>query len=117
MKISVPPWYCGYHFDINVQMNYWLAEVANLSELHEPLFGLINDVRENGRKTAKEVYGCRGFWVVSHRTDDRFFTSPIKGSTIWPVREQAGCVSTYGSIIVSHGTGHSCADSALPHHA
>jgi alpha-L-fucosidase 2 len=79
-----PPWFCGYHFDVNTQMNYWLAEVANLSECHEPLFDLIDQLRTNGRKTAKEVYGCRGF-VVSHRTNGKLFTSPVKGLTVWPV--------------------------------
>ncbi len=79
-----PPWFCGYHFNINAQMNYWPAEVTNLSELHEPLFDLMERLRENGRKTAREVYDCRGF-VVSHRTNLDFFTSPVQGLTIWPV--------------------------------
>lgn len=78
-----PPWFSGYHFDVNAQMNYWLAEVTNLSELHEPLFDLIDHERENGRKTAREVYGSRGF-VVSHRTNLNFFTAPVKGLTTWP---------------------------------
>jgi len=79
-----PPWFCGYHFDVNTQMNYWPAEIANLSECHEPLFDLIDQLRVNGRKTAKDVYGCRGF-VVSHRTNGKLFTSPVKGLTVWPV--------------------------------
>jgi len=79
-----PPWFCGYHFNINVQMNYWLAEVGNLSECHEPLLELIERLREPGRKTARDVYHCRGF-VVSHRTNGNFFTSPAKGLNVWPV--------------------------------
>lgn len=79
-----PPWFCGWHLNINVQMNYWPAEVTNLSECHEPLLKLIDALRANGRKTARDVYGCSGF-VVSHRTTPWLFTSPIKGLTIWPM--------------------------------
>jgi alpha-L-fucosidase 2 len=79
-----PPWFCGYYFNINVQMNYWLAEVGNLSECHEPLLELIEQLREPGRKTARNVYHCRGF-VVSHRTNGNFFTSPAQGLNVWPV--------------------------------
>jgi alpha-L-fucosidase 2 len=78
-----PPWFCGWHFNINVQMNYWPAEVTNLSECHEPLFDLLEALRVNGRKTAKEVYGCPGF-AVSHRTTAWLFTSPATGLTLWP---------------------------------
>ncbi len=79
-----PPWFCGWHFDINAQMNYWLAEVSALGELHTPLFDLIDRLRVNGRRTAREVYGARGF-VAAHRTDLWSFTSPVKGLTVWPV--------------------------------
>ena len=78
-----PPWFCGYHFDANATMNYTHAEVTNLSELHEPLFGLIESLRSNGRKTAKEVYGAKRGFVVAHRTNGNFFTSPVKGFTTW----------------------------------
>jgi alpha-L-fucosidase 2 len=78
-----PPWFSGYHFNINVQMNYWLADITNLGELNQPLFDLIDRVRENGRKTAREVYNCRGF-VVAHRTNLDGFTSPVTGLNIWP---------------------------------
>ncbi|WP_068769732.1 glycoside hydrolase family 95 protein [Termitidicoccus mucosus] len=78
-----PPWFSGWHFDLNAQMNYWPANTASLGECHEPLFDLIDRLRENGRKTAREVYGCRGF-VVSHRTNAWLFTGPVKGLIIWP---------------------------------
>lgn len=78
-----PPWFCGWHFDVNAQMNYWPAETANLGECHEPLFDFIAALRANGRKTARDVYGCPGF-VVSHRTTASLFTSPVKGLTVWP---------------------------------
>ena len=84
-----PPWFCGWHFDINVQMNYWLAETTNLGECHEPFIELIDALRENGRKTAQEVYGAKGF-VFAHRTTAWLFTAPVKGLDIWPIGA-AGC--------------------------
>lgn len=79
-----PPWFCGWHFNINAQMNYWLAESGALGELHAPLLDFIDRLRENGRRTAREVYGARGF-VVAHRTNLWAFTSPVKGLAVWPV--------------------------------
>jgi alpha-L-fucosidase 2 len=79
-----PPWFCGYHFDINATMNYTHAEVTNLRELNEPLFDLIDALRPNGQKTAREVYGAKRGFVVAHRTNANFFTSPVKGFTTWP---------------------------------
>ncbi|HUV13664.1 MAG TPA: glycoside hydrolase family 95 protein, partial [Acidobacteriota bacterium] len=67
------PWNCDYHININVQMNYWPAEVTNLSECHGPFFDLIDQIRVRGRKTARDVYGCRGF-VAHHTTDAWWFT-------------------------------------------
>jgi alpha-L-fucosidase 2 len=79
------PWNCDYHININVQMNYWPAEVCNLSECHEPFCDLVENLRPRGRKTAKEVYGCNGF-VAHHTTDAWFWTSPIGrvGYGMWP---------------------------------
>lgn len=58
--------------DINTEMNYWIAEPANLGELHAPLFDLIDMVRRPGSGTGAEVaakyYGARGF-VIHHSTD------------------------------------------------
>lgn len=79
-----PAWFCGYHFNINLQMNYWPAEVCNLAECHEPLFDLVEKLRPLGRKTARDVYGCGGF-VVAHRTTPHGFTSPVRGHNVWPV--------------------------------
>ena len=70
------PWNCDYHININVQMNYWPAEICNLAECHEPFFDLTDNLRPRGRKTAKDVYNCRGF-VAHHTTDAWFWTSPI----------------------------------------
>lgn len=71
-----PPWGSKYTVNINTEMNYWPAEITNLSELHEPLFDLIEEVAETGRRTAKEHYGARG-WVLHHNTDLWRGTAPI----------------------------------------
>jgi len=79
------PWNADYHININVQMNYWPAEVCNLAECHEPFIDLTDNLRPRGRKTAKDVYNCRGF-VAHHTTDACFWTSPIGnvGYGMWP---------------------------------
>ena len=71
-----PPWESKYTININAQMNYWLAEIANLSECHEPLFDLIDDLTISGARTAKKQYGARG-WVAHHNTDHWRGTAPI----------------------------------------
>ncbi|MEC7583156.1 MAG: glycoside hydrolase family 95 protein [Planctomycetota bacterium] len=80
------PWNSDYHININMQMNYWPAEVCGLAECHLPMFDFIDRLRERGRVTARELYDCDGF--VAHHTSDLWaFTSPI-GSTrwgMWPV--------------------------------
>ncbi len=81
-----PPWNADYHTNINIQMNYWPAEVTNLSECHLPLFNFTEKLIPNGKKTAKTVYGCKGF-VVHHTTDVWFPTSPIGYPSygMWPM--------------------------------
>ena len=80
-----PPWDADYHLNINLQMNYWPAEVTNLAELHEPLFDFLDSLRAPGRKTAQVHYGARGF-VAHHITDIWGFTSPgdLPRSGLWP---------------------------------
>ena len=80
-----PPWECKWTTNINTEMNYWPVEVTNLSECHEPLFDLLKDVAETGRRTAKVHYNCRG-WVLHHNTDLWRGTAPINDSShgIWP---------------------------------
>ncbi len=68
-------WNGDWHTNINVQMNYWPAEVTNLSELHEPLFALIESLVAPGEKTAKAYYGARG-WVSFLLANPWGFTSP-----------------------------------------
>ncbi len=69
------PWNCDWHLDINVQMNYWPAQVCNLAELQEPLNRLIGSLVEPGRKTAKAYYNSRG-WVAHVITNPWGFTAP-----------------------------------------
>lgn len=63
-----PPWSSNWTANINVQMNYWLAETCNLSDCHQPLFEMIEGLSENGRKTAEINYGAPG-WVSHHNVD------------------------------------------------
>lgn len=82
-----PAWGSRYTININIQMNYWPAEVCNLTECHMPLFELIERMREPGRKTAHEMYGCRGF-TCHHNTDIWGDTAPQDlwmPATIWPM--------------------------------
>ncbi|MBP7051720.1 MAG: glycoside hydrolase family 95 protein [Phycisphaerae bacterium] len=77
------PWNADYHTNINLQMNYWPAEVANLGECHLPLFDYMrNCLVESGNRTAKVHYGCNG-WVVHHLSDVWGFTTPADG--VWGV--------------------------------
>ena len=70
-----PIWDSKYTININTQMNYWPAEICNLSECHMPLFDHLERMMENGRRTAMEMYGCRGF-VAHHNTDVWADTAP-----------------------------------------
>ena len=63
-----PPWESGYTININLQMNYWMADRAGLGVCYESFFNLIEKMLPNGRKTAKKVYACRGF-VAHHNTN------------------------------------------------
>jgi alpha-L-fucosidase 2 len=71
----LPPWGSKYTVNINTQMNYWPAEITNLSECHMPLFRLLRTMIPSGRQTAREMYGCRGF-VCHHNTDMYGDTAP-----------------------------------------
>ena len=80
-----PAWESKYTTNINLEMNYWHAELTNLAECHEPLFDLIDRMRENGRRTARVMYGCRG-WVAHHNTDIWADTAPVGqgvSSAVW----------------------------------
>lgn len=81
-----PSWDSKFTININTEMNYWPAEVCNLSELHEPLFDLIENARTDGRRVAKNLYGASGF-VMHHNTDGWGHAVPIDGigSGLWPM--------------------------------
>ena len=82
----MPPWNSDYHININIQMNYWPSEITNLSECHLPFLNFIGELREHGRKTAKELYGVNGF-TAHHTTDAWHYTTsfgkPQYG--MWPM--------------------------------
>jgi alpha-L-fucosidase 2 len=75
------PWSSDYHININIQMNYWPAEVCNLSECHEPFFDFIENLVPSGQKTAQNEYHCRGF-MAHYTTDPWLWTAPI-GRPVW----------------------------------
>ena len=80
-----PPWNSDFHTNINLQMNYWPATVANLSECQLPLFEYMESLVASGERTAREQYGCRG-WVVHHLSDVWGFTTPADGVWgVWPM--------------------------------
>ena len=80
-----PAWDSKYTTNINVEMNYWPAEVTNLAECHEPFFQMVRDVSESGRETARKMYGARG-WVLHHNTDLWRATGAVDNNiaAIWP---------------------------------
>lgn len=79
-----PAWDSKYTTNINVEMNYWPAEVTNLSECHDPFIQLIKDVSITGKQSASEMYDSRG-WTLHHNTDIWRMTGAVdKTAGIWP---------------------------------
>jgi alpha-L-fucosidase 2 len=80
-----PPWGGKYTININTQMNYWPAEVANLAECVEPLLRLVRELSVTGARTARSMYGARG-WTAHHNTDLWRASAPIDGPAwgMWP---------------------------------
>ena len=81
-----PSWDSKYTTNINLEMNYWPSEVCNLSELNGPLFKLIREVYEQGKETARKMYGADG-WVLHHNTDQWRITGPVDRAQtgLWPM--------------------------------
>ncbi|MNO95893.1 hypothetical protein D3C76_875470 [compost metagenome] len=77
-----PPWGSEYTTNINTEMNYWLAEIGNLSECHEPLFDMVEELSITGRRTAKVNYQARG-WTAHHNVDIWRQSSPSGGDASW----------------------------------
>jgi alpha-L-fucosidase 2 len=77
-----PPWSSNYTTNINAEMNYWMVETANLSELHTPLLDLISQLAITGKETTRNFYGASG-WTVHHNTDIWATTNPVSGSPSW----------------------------------
>jgi len=81
----LPAWGSKWTTNINLEMNYWPADAADLWETQEPLWQLIRDLRETGAETARAHYGARG-WVLHHNTDLWRATTPVDGAWgLWPM--------------------------------
>jgi alpha-L-fucosidase 2 len=91
---SNPPWDSKYTTNINTEMNYWPAEVANLSECAEPLFRMIRELGDQGADVAREHYGARG-WVMHQNTDLWRVAAPMDGPS-W------GAFTTGGAWLTTH---------------
>jgi alpha-L-fucosidase 2 len=93
-------WTCDYHLDINTEQNYWLANTGNLPECNAPLFQYLDDLSRYGEKTARDVYGCRG-WTAHTVANVWGYTAPGQG-TGW------GLFPTAGAWLASHLWNHYC---------
>ncbi|UBM60587.1 glycoside hydrolase family 95 protein [Marinilongibacter aquaticus] len=93
------PWNADYHLNINLQMNYWLADATNLGELNTPLFDYIDRAIENGKTTARENFGCRGSFLA-HATD-LWAPSWLRSNTAY-----WGCSMGAGGWIMQHYWNH-----------
>jgi len=80
-KDLYPPWNADYHININIQMNYWPAEVTNLSECHVPFLYFIGRLGETGGRTAAITYNARGF--TAHHTTDAWLQTQLFGAPQW----------------------------------
>ncbi|NDV80990.1 glycoside hydrolase family 95 protein [Bacteroides sp. 51] len=87
-------WTNDYHLDINTEQNYWIANVGNLADCHTPLFDFIKDLSHHGAKTAKDLYGCKGW--TTHTTTNPWGYTAVSGSILW------GLFPTASSWMASH---------------
>ncbi|RAV98968.1 glycoside hydrolase family 95 protein [Pseudochryseolinea flava] len=95
-----PPWSSNYTMNINVEENYWLAECANLSEMHKPFLTFIGNLSQTGKVTAKTFYGVHNGWAACHNSDIWAMTNPVgdfgKGEPVW------ACWNMGGAWAVTH---------------
>jgi alpha-L-fucosidase 2 len=109
-----PPWSADYHININIQMNYWPAEITNLGELELPFTDFIDATRPAARRTAKEVYGLKG--IVAHYTTDVWhYTEPLGaiGYGMWPMGIAWSCQNIWDHFLFS-GTTRNLKNKAYP---
>jgi alpha-L-fucosidase 2 len=82
-----PPWSSNYTMNINAEENYWMAESANLSEMHMPFLTFIGNLAKTGENTAKTFYGINRGWAAAHNSDIWAMSNPAgdfgKGETMW----------------------------------
>lgn len=95
----LPPWSSNYTSNINIEENYWPAEVTNLSEMHFSLLSFLKQLQASGEKTAKAYYGVDNGWCLAHNTDIWAMTNPVglnSGDPNWANWNMGGAwVSTH----------------------
>jgi len=106
-----PPWSSNYTTNINAEMNYWPAEITNLSECHKPFFDFVNRLRTTGAKTAREYYNAGGF-TVHHNADLWGHSTPVgedeKGAAVyafWPLAAGWFSAHVFDHFLFSMDTG------------
>jgi len=92
-----PPWSSNYTMNINAEENYWLAEVANLSELHRPFLSFIGNLAKTGEATAKTFYVINKGWASAHNSDIWAMSNPVgdygQGDPAWASWNMSGAWS------------------------
>jgi len=95
----LPPWSCNYTTNINLEENYWPAEVANLGEMHQPMLDFVQSLPKSGAVTAKNYYNVDRGWCLGHNTDIWGLTNPVGrrgGDPCWASWNMGGAwVSTH----------------------
>lgn len=95
----LPPWSSNYTSNINLEENYWGAEVTNLSEMHQPLLEFAGNLSIGGKETAKSYYGVERGWCLGHNTDIWAMTNPVglqSGDASW------ACWNMGGAWVATH---------------
>ncbi len=92
------PWRSNYTMNINLEENYWPAEVANLSEMTMPLITFVEHLAKNGSYAARNYYGIRRGWCASHNSDIWAMANPVQGMPLWANWNMSGawlCMSLW----------------------
>jgi Glycosyl hydrolases family 2, sugar binding domain. len=103
--LLTPPWGSKYTTNINLEMNYWPAEILNLSDCAQPLFNMIKELAEAGKTTARAHYNAPG-WVLHHNTDLWRGTAPINASNhgIWVTGGAWLCLHVWEHFLFTQDT-------------